>query len=133
MKSASTPEIVCDARIRWTPYERPLRASSSRSATACWATASLPSNSTWNSSMTASSRGIATSGRPVRRSASLVTPARFNSVARRVISRDSVRNTASPYSRSDSMPTVWACGIHDGSTAVGVNSANDTPSLKSSR
>ena len=130
---ASTPEMVCEARIRWMPYERPLRASSSSAAAACAATRSLPVNSTWNSSITATMRGIATSGRPARRSTMRVTPARFSSTARRLISRASSRSTARPYSRSDSMPTVRACGIHDPSIGVGVNSANDTPSLKSSR
>ena len=95
--------------------------------------ASLPANSTWNSSTTTTSLGSTTSGWAARRSASLVTPACLSPPARRFISRTRARSTASPYSRSDSIPTVCACGTHEGSTAVGVNSTNDTPSLKSSR
>ncbi len=113
------------------PYERPLRASDSSSATASAAERSVPASSTWNSSITHTMRGsrLARS----RRSAKRVTPARLYAPDRRPISASSSRSTARPYSRSDSTPTARACGSQDRSRWVGTNSVNETPSLKSSR
>jgi hypothetical protein len=61
------------------------------------------------------------------------TPAWASFVVRWAISADSASSAATPYSRSDWIPTMRACGIQVGSRSVGAKSVNDIPCLKSSR
>ena len=64
--SEYAPPSVCDPSTQWTPNARPCRIRRSRYSDASCATLSSSTKNSWNSSMTSSTRGIASSGRASR-------------------------------------------------------------------